>query len=104
MDEYINANRAHWDELAGINYRSDFYKVDAFKAGLNKLRPYEMEEIGKVEGKELLHVQCHFGLSLLGVARCPCYRRGFFGGGNRAGLCRRRRGRARGAFCLLGRW
>lgn len=69
MDKYINANRALWDELARINYRSDFYKVDAFKAGLNKLRPYEMEEIGKVEGKELLHLQCHFGLDTLCWAR-----------------------------------
>lgn len=65
----MKANRALWDEWAGINYRSDFYKVDAFKAGLNKLRPYEMDEVGDVEGKELLHLQCHFGMDTLCWAR-----------------------------------
>jgi 2-polyprenyl-3-methyl-5-hydroxy-6-metoxy-1,4-benzoquinol methylase len=69
MDKYLNANRARWDELTTINYRSDFYKVDAFKAGLNKLRHYEMEEVGGVEGKKLLHLQCHFGLDTLCWAR-----------------------------------
>src|SRR6266516_2005129 len=33
MDKYLQANRALGDEWSGINYRSDFYKVEAFKAG-----------------------------------------------------------------------
>src|SRR6059058_2117839 len=69
MDKYLQANRALWDEWTGINYRSDFYKVEAFKAGQNRLRDYEMEEIGPVEGKSLLHLQCHFGLDTLSWAR-----------------------------------
>src|SRR5437764_496152 len=69
MDKYLEANRALWDEWTGINYRSDFYKVEAFKAGQNRLRDYEMEEIGPVEGKTLLHLQCHFGLDTLSWAR-----------------------------------
>jgi len=69
MDKYLQANRALWDEWASINYRSDFYKVQAFKDRLNKLRPYEMEEVGPVAGKDLLHLQCHFGLDTLCWAR-----------------------------------
>lgn len=69
MDKYLKANRALWDEWTGINYRSDFYRVADFKAGLNKLRPYEMAEVGSVEGKDLLHLQCHFGLDTLCWAR-----------------------------------
>jgi SAM-dependent methyltransferase len=69
MDRYLKANRALWDEWARINYRSDFYRVDEFKAGLNKLRRYEMEEVGDVKGKELLHLQCHFGMDTLCWAR-----------------------------------
>src|ERR1700674_4591014 len=69
MDKYLEANRALWDEWTGINYRSDFYKVEAFKAGQNRLRAYEIEEIGPVEGKTLLHLQCHFGLDTLSWAR-----------------------------------
>jgi len=69
MDKYLQANRALWDEWTAINYRSDFYKVEAFKAGQNRLRDYELEEIGPVEGKALLHLQCHFGLDTLSWAR-----------------------------------
>jgi 2-polyprenyl-3-methyl-5-hydroxy-6-metoxy-1,4-benzoquinol methylase len=69
MDKYLLANRALGDEWTAINYRSDFYKVDAFKAGQNRLRAYEIEEIGPVEGKTLLHLQCHFGLDTLSWAR-----------------------------------
>ncbi len=69
MDKYLKSNRALWDEWTGINYRSDFYRVAEFKAGLNKLRPYEMAEIGPVDGKQLLHLQCHFGLDTLCWAR-----------------------------------
>ena len=69
MDKYLKANRALWDEWAGINYRSDFYRVADFKAGLNKLRPYEMAEVGSVDEKDLLHLQCHFGLDTLCWAR-----------------------------------
>lgn len=69
MKKYLQANRALWHEWTGINYRSDFYKVEAFKQGLNKLRAYEMEEVGPVAGKTLLHLQCHFGLDSLCWAR-----------------------------------
>lgn len=34
MDGYMKASRALWDEWARINHHSDFYRVDAFKAGL----------------------------------------------------------------------
>lgn len=55
VNKHLDANRALWDEWTGINYRSDFYRVDAFKTGLNKLRVYEIEEVGAVEGKDLAY-------------------------------------------------
>ena len=69
MDRYLQANRELWDEWTRINYQSDFYKVDAFRAGHSRLRAYEIEEVGPVEGKTLLHLQCHFGLDTLSWAR-----------------------------------
>lgn len=68
-DKYRDANRALWDEWTAIHYRSDFYQVEAFRQGLNKLRPYEMEEVGPVAGSSLLHLQCHFGMDTLCWAR-----------------------------------
>ncbi|MDP6821855.1 MAG: class I SAM-dependent methyltransferase [Dehalococcoidia bacterium] len=69
MDEYSAANLAQWDERVDIHYRSDFYGVERFKAGETTLEPLEREEMGSVEGKSLLHLQCHFGMDTLSWAR-----------------------------------
>ena len=34
-----------------------------------RLRPYEIELVGEVEGRSLLHLQCHFGIDTLSWAR-----------------------------------
>jgi SAM-dependent methyltransferase len=69
VDEYLAANRALWEEWAEVNARSEFYRVEQFKQGGTKLRPYELEEVGPVAGKRLLHLQCHLGLDTLSWAR-----------------------------------
>lgn len=69
MEEYLEANRARWDELVGIHVPSAFYDVDGFKAGRISLSPIEREELGDVAGRSLLHLQCHFGLDTLSWAR-----------------------------------
>jgi SAM-dependent methyltransferase len=69
MDRYRAANRALWDEWAAINARSEFYDLEGFKRGSVRLRPYEVEEVGSVAGKSLLHLQCHFGIDTLSWAR-----------------------------------
>jgi SAM-dependent methyltransferase len=68
-DDYMNTNRAHWDEVTPIHVRSDFYGVDRFRSGESKLKPVEVEELGDVRGKSLLHLQCHFGMDTLSWAR-----------------------------------
>ena len=37
MNEYTEANRKHWDEIAPIHAASPFYRVDEFRAGQSKL-------------------------------------------------------------------
>jgi SAM-dependent methyltransferase len=68
-DEKIAVNRANWDERATFHVGSDFYDVEGFKAGRNALRPFEIDEVGPVEGLDLVHLQCHFGLDTLSWAR-----------------------------------
>ncbi len=65
----IEGNRALWDELTPIHLASAFYDVEGFKAGRSSLRPIEVEELGDVADKSLLHLQCHFGLDTLSWAR-----------------------------------
>ncbi len=69
MDRFIQANRKHWNELTPIHEASEFYDVESFKAGRSTLLPIEVEELGDVSGKTLLHLQCHFGLDTLSWAR-----------------------------------
>ena len=45
------------------------YNVAGFKAGKITLTDIEIDEVGPVEGKSLLHLQCHFGLDTMSWAR-----------------------------------
>lgn len=69
MDEFMKSNREHWNEMASINVKSEFYDVEGFKQGKLSLLPIEREELGDVAGKSLLHLLCHFGLDTLSWAR-----------------------------------
>ena len=65
----IEQNRARWDEVVDIHVASDFYRVAEFKAGKSALDTIVLSEIGNVAGQRLLHLQCHFGLDTLSLAR-----------------------------------
>ena len=69
MDDYTKANLDWWNEAATIHSQGEGYDLASFKAGKNKLHPLELEEVGDVAGKKLLHLQCHFGLDTLSWAR-----------------------------------
>lgn len=69
MDSRIAANRRLWNEWARINQESAFYDMAGFRAGQTSLKPIELEEVGDVAGKSLLHLQCHFGQDTLSWAR-----------------------------------
>jgi 2-polyprenyl-3-methyl-5-hydroxy-6-metoxy-1,4-benzoquinol methylase len=69
MDEQLESNKHLWNTLTRAHMVSDFYDVDGFRAGRNQLLPIEVSEVGGVQGKSLLHLQCHFGLDTLSWAR-----------------------------------
>ena len=55
--------------MVAIHFASRFYDVEGFRKGRSSLLPVEVEEMGDVTGKALLHLQCHFGLDTLSWAR-----------------------------------
>jgi len=69
MDRFTAENRKLWDELVGVNSGSKLYDMAGFKAGKCTLDPIELEEVGDVNGKTLLHLQCHFGQDSMSWAR-----------------------------------
>lgn len=66
--EYVEENRAHWDELAEHHPHTDAYAVEAFLDGESTLRRLELEELD-ADGCRLLHLQCHFGMDTLSWVR-----------------------------------
>ncbi|MCB5173758.1 class I SAM-dependent methyltransferase [Microvirga lenta] len=70
-EPWQQANLSSWNARAALHMRdaTGFYDVDAFLAGKDTLFPIDAAEIGDVRGKRLLHLQCHFGMDTLSLAR-----------------------------------
>jgi len=69
MDDYIKINRELWNKKTPVHVASKFYDVEGFIAGKTSLNPAELDSLGDVKGKSLLHLQCHFGQDSLSWAR-----------------------------------
>ncbi|MBW3615126.1 MAG: methyltransferase domain-containing protein [Actinobacteria bacterium] len=65
----VAANRCLWDARTPVHVRSTFYDVDGFRSGRSSLHDVEVDEVGEVAGRTLLHLQCHFGMDTLSWAR-----------------------------------
>lgn len=69
-DDHLELNRAFWDERVDHHRGSAFYDTAGVIAGTyDPLRPFEPEELGGVAGRDLVHLQCHFGLDTIAWAR-----------------------------------
>ena len=68
-DERLVVNRQNWNERTPVHAATAFYDVEGFKAGRITLTDVERREVGDVDGKTLLHLQCHFGLDTMSWAR-----------------------------------
>ena len=71
-EEGIRENLESWDALApqpAQGSGAEVYRIEQWVAGESKLAPWEIEEMGSVEGKSLLHMQCHIGTDTLSWAR-----------------------------------
>lgn len=69
MEEYIKNNRSLWNSKTDIHIKSDFYDVESFKKGRSSLNYLELESLGNIKGKSILHLQCHFGMDTLSLAK-----------------------------------
>lgn len=73
--EWLEDNRANWDERVPVHLASGFYDQEPLRAGGSVLDPIVAGEIAELypeglAGLRVLHLQCHFGsdsLSLLNL-------------------------------------
>jgi SAM-dependent methyltransferase len=69
FSDYFNANKNLWNQRTLVHKDSSFYDLESFKKGANVLTPIELNELGDVNEKSLLHLQCHFGMDTLSLSR-----------------------------------
>jgi len=68
-EKFFKTNKLTWNEKVKVHAKSEMYDLDAFKKGKSSLMPYELEALGSVKDKSLLHLQCHFGQDTLSWSR-----------------------------------
>ena len=69
MENYLDINRNSWNAKVEPHLKSDFYFVDEFIAGRTSLNSIELELLGDIKGKKILHLQCHFGQDSISLSR-----------------------------------
>lgn len=68
-ENYLNINRESWNKRTEVHIGSDFYDMESFLAGRSSLNAIELDLMGDVKGKKILHLQCHFGQDSISLAR-----------------------------------
>ena len=68
-DNYIELNKATWNKKTEIHVESEFYDNTSFLNGKSTLNDIELQLLGDVSGKKILHLQCHFGQDSISLAR-----------------------------------
>jgi SAM-dependent methyltransferase len=68
--DWRRLNQANWDDRVPVHLASAFYDVEGFKARYpaGSLPSFQLDEVGDVDGKRLVHLQCHIGLDTLSWA------------------------------------
>jgi len=67
--DYKALNRESWNQRTAVHFDSEFYDNTSFIAGRNSLNAIEMEFLQAIEGKSVLHLQCHFGQDTISFTR-----------------------------------
>tara|TARA_B100001063_G_C16284912_1_gene320963 strand:- start:184 stop:426 length:243 start_codon:yes stop_codon:yes gene_type:complete len=67
--KHIETNKKAWNQRTPVHIKSNFYNNDEFMREKNSLKSIELNAIGDVTEKSLLHLQCHFGQDSISLAR-----------------------------------
>ncbi len=66
---YLEINRQSWNNRTDIHVKSEFYDLDGFAKGKTSLNSIELDLLGDIKGKTVLHLQCHFGQDSIALNR-----------------------------------
>lgn len=70
----MEANRANWDDRVPVHWQPDAYDAPGFIADPTRIssvvtRDRDAGRLPDLAGKRLVHLQCHFGMDTLSLAR-----------------------------------
>lgn len=68
-DNFANINRRLWNAKVDYHVASSMYNVAGFISGDDSLNKIELDLLGDIKDRRILHLQCHFGLDSLSLAR-----------------------------------
>lgn len=68
-NNYIEINKKSWNSRTDYHVKSDFYDIAGFLAGNTSLKEIELDLLGDLTGKSILHLQCHFGQDTISLGR-----------------------------------
>jgi SAM-dependent methyltransferase len=63
----LAANQRNWDARAPIHARSKFYGIGS-RDPMSWFAPFEWRDLGPLEGRKVLHLQCHLGTETMAIA------------------------------------
>ncbi len=66
---YLDINRHSWNNKTEAHLKSEFYDLQGFLDGSSSLNDIELNLLGDLDGKTLLHLQCHFGQDTISLGR-----------------------------------
>ncbi len=72
MSDYLDVNRANWDERAPAHAASKGYNLAAFAADpahLSDVVTFDRPLLGDISGLRGVHLQCHIGTDTISLAR-----------------------------------
>ena len=67
--DYLNFNLDSWNKRTQFHIESKFYDIESFINGKSSLNQIELDLLGDIKGKSILHLQCHFGLDSMSLSR-----------------------------------
>lgn len=69
QSNYIALNKNTWNNKTEVHIASEFYDMKGFLEGKSTLNSIELELLGAISNKKILHLQCHFGQDTMTFAR-----------------------------------
>jgi 2-polyprenyl-3-methyl-5-hydroxy-6-metoxy-1,4-benzoquinol methylase len=63
----ISANKRNWDARAPIHASSKFYGIGV-RDPMSWFAPFEWRDLGQLNGREIVHLQCHLGVETMAFA------------------------------------